>query len=428
MTRRAWAVGIGLGIAVLVVAVAAIPVDTLPTGSLRTVTVGASPSALALDARTGHLFVVNAGHVNQRGSVSMLDVSTGRLLRTVTVGSAPTALTVDAWHGHVFVTYLESATASVLDARTANVVTAIRLPTRGAISTVVDGTAGRLVAAVSGRRGPGGSSISIFDTNSFRRLAVINTSMTLLTLVTDTRTHPLATDEQAHRAFVLVLGMLTRRGYVGGGVLALDDVTGRVVRRVRLPGSPVALTLDGPRGHAFVLSYTRRGTALSLLATRSGRLLRTLNVGALDGPMALAARTGRLFIAGDNRVVMCDARTGRVLRTITVPHAVTALAVSARAGRVYLVHGDASSVSVLDARTGALTRTFPVVQDPVAAVADDRDNRLFVASSDVSAGPNSGVHGVNRLANAVTYLFSALRSSRKGETGSVTTFNLSSIR
>lgn len=423
MTRRTWAVGVGLGIAVLVVAVAAVPVDTLPAGALRTVTVGAFPTALAVDARTGHLFVVNNGHVDQPGSVSMLDVATGRLLRTVTVGSDPTALIVDARHGHVFVTNLGSATTGmldVLDARSAGVVATIRPPTRGAISAALDGVAGRLVVTVTSRRGPGGSSVSIFDTASLRRLIVVNAGLTPIAA--------LAVDERTHHAFVLTLGTLTRQGYVGGGAVALDDVTGRVLRRVRLPGSPVALTVDGARGRAFALSYTRRGTALSLLATRSGRLLRTLYVGALDGPMILAERTGRLFIAGGNRVVMCDAHTGRVLRTIAVPHAVTALAVSARAQRVYLVHGDANSVSVLDARTGALTRTFHVVQDPVAAAADDRDNRLFVASSDVSAGPDSGMHGTNRLTNVVTSLFSALHSVRKGETGSVTTFNLSSIR
>lgn len=427
MKWQALAIGVGLSVSVLIVAVAVVPVDTLPAGALRTVTVGAFPTALAVDARTGHLFVVNNGHVNQPGSVSILDVATGRLLRTVTVGSDPTALTVDARHGHVFVTNLGSATTGmldVLDARSARVVSTLTLrpsaSARGAISTALDGVAGRLVVAVTSRRGPGGSSVSIFDTASLRRLIVVNAGLTPIAA--------LAVDERTHHAFVLTLGTLTRRGYVGGSAVALDDVTGRVLRRVRLPGSPAALTLDGARGRAFALSYTRRGAALSLLSTRNGRLLHTLNVSALDGPMILAERTGHLFIAGATRVVMCDARTGRVLRTVPVPHAVTALAVSARAGRVYLVHDDASSVSVLDARTGALTRTFHVVQDPVAVVADDRNNRLFVASNDVSAGPDSGVHGTNRLANIVTALFSALRSVRKGETGSVTTFNLSSIR
>ena len=125
---------------------------------------------------------------------------------------------------------------------------------------------------------------------------------------------------------------------------------------------------------------------------------------------------------------MLDARTGRVLRVTPVPHAVTALAVSERAGRVYLVHGQAASVSVLDARSGALTRTFGVVQDPTVVTVDDRTQRVFVASNDVSAGVNSGMRDTNLLTSVVTALRNTLRGTRAGWIGSVTTFDLRSVR
>ena len=117
-----------------------------------------------------------------------------------------------------------------------------------------------------------------------------------------------------------------------------------------------------------------------------------------------------------------------MLRVTSVPHEVTALAVSESAGRVCLVHGQAASVSVLDARSGALTRTFGVVQDPTVVTVDDRTHRVFVASNDVSAGANSGEWGTNLPANVVTALRDTLRGPRTGWTGTVTTFDLRSVR
>jgi DNA-binding beta-propeller fold protein YncE len=186
--------------------------------------------------------------------------------------------------------------------------------------------------------------------------------------------------------------------------------------------------VDGQRGHAFVLVRTGTVNTLDVLTTRGGRVVRTLPLGGADGPLVLAERLGHLFVADGARVLMLDARTARVLRVTPVPHAVTALAVSERAGRVYLVHGQAASVSVLDARSGALTRTFGVVQDPTVVTVDDRTQRVFVASDDVSAGVNSGMRDANLLTSVVTALRNTLRGPRTGWTGSVTTFDLRSVR
>jgi hypothetical protein len=59
---------------------------------------------------------------------------------------------------------------------------------------------------------------------------------------------------------------------------------------------------------------------------------------------------------------------------------------------------------------------------------DDRTNRVFVASNDLSAGANSGVWGTNVLANVATALRNTMRATRAAWTGSVTTFDLRSVR
>jgi len=64
---------------------------------LRDVAVGAAPSALAVDERGGHVFVVNSGtaFTQDAGSVSMLNSVSGALLRTMPGGTLPTAVAVD---------------------------------------------------------------------------------------------------------------------------------------------------------------------------------------------------------------------------------------------------------------------------------------------------------------------------------------------
>src|SRR5690349_730749 len=65
---------------------------------LRTIAVGQSPAALAVDERTGRAFVVNSGD----NTVSVLDTRTATLLRTIGVGWAPLTIAVDERAGRVF--------------------------------------------------------------------------------------------------------------------------------------------------------------------------------------------------------------------------------------------------------------------------------------------------------------------------------------
>jgi len=80
------------------------------TGALlRMVAVGVAPGALAVDGRSGRVFVANAGPVDrlgnasERGTVSVLDARSGVVRRTVTVGLDPDAIAVDERVGRAFV-------------------------------------------------------------------------------------------------------------------------------------------------------------------------------------------------------------------------------------------------------------------------------------------------------------------------------------
>src|SRR5579864_3416669 len=98
MIRRRVTVGlVVLLLAALGGAAAVNPFAASPV--IATVTVGATPLAIAVDTRTGRAFVVNNGD----DSVTVLDTANGAVLRTVAVGDGPTAAIVDERGGRVVV-------------------------------------------------------------------------------------------------------------------------------------------------------------------------------------------------------------------------------------------------------------------------------------------------------------------------------------
>src|SRR5919201_2994755 len=74
-------------------------VDTRHGRVLRAVGVGLYPSAVAVDERTGRVFMANDGE----RSVSVLDAHSGTVLRTVRVGFGPLALATHDRDGRVLV-------------------------------------------------------------------------------------------------------------------------------------------------------------------------------------------------------------------------------------------------------------------------------------------------------------------------------------
>jgi DNA-binding beta-propeller fold protein YncE len=79
---------------------------------LHTATVGANPTAMALDARHGRLIVATTGEREEslpnwpprgEGHVSVIDTASGRILREVSVGMDPFAVAVDGRTGRAMV-------------------------------------------------------------------------------------------------------------------------------------------------------------------------------------------------------------------------------------------------------------------------------------------------------------------------------------
>jgi DNA-binding beta-propeller fold protein YncE len=175
------------------------------------------------------------------------------------------------------------------------------------------------------------------------------------------------------------VSMPTRHVFVlsdTGTLLMVDDMTGRMVRTIKAAVGPPPTAYSGaypllltvsPRGDQLWVTNPERQT-LSVFAATTGTLLFTSHVGPQPRAVAADPTHGHLLVlcggdidgAGDvlsyGSVDVVDDRTGKVERTIQVGAAPTAMALDARTNRAFVlntnVNGDLLPVH-LSGRQGA---------------------------------------------------------------------------
>ena len=307
------------------------------------------PLALATDTSTGHIIVVTGS------DIQVLDGQTGAIVHRVAIPMYPLATTVDQRVGHAFVLDLGGRVSGgrvvVLDTRSGHPLprmVIVRGDKRDLGDIAVDERAGRVFVT---KRAAG--TVSVFDTRSGALLAT-----TLVDL---------------HRSFgTLAVAPTDGHVFVAGqtGVSMLDSRGRTVLRRTALGAAPVIMAVD-ERAHRLVagddvldaFGNAHGITGVSVLDTRSGALLRTVQVAPSDSGAALAVdeRRGRILVAlqgatdpldgqtftAPGRVLVFDAGTGALVRTVVAGYAPQAMAVDERDGRI-MVLNDAVKVRVPD--------------------------------------------------------------------------------
>jgi len=284
---------------------------------IRTVRVGPAPFALALDARRGHVFVVNNGRTTEGGSVAVLDAATGRVVRMALAaglqessGYGSQAVAVDSRIGRVFVLDtgkrpgVDRGSVVMLDAATGRVRGRTRVVLEAG-SIAVDERSGRVVIS--------GAGTTVLDSATGQVLRTLRIGG-----------DPLALDGRTGRVFVV-------QGY--DGVSVLDEGTGAVLRHDPLIGVSSAVAVDSRAGVAVVYGYGSKDAPLegliSLLDTRTGRVRRIVSLGAgpraYDNTIGIDGARGRAVVGecplqydagpGPCDVTVLDTRRGRVLHT-----------------------------------------------------------------------------------------------------------------
>jgi DNA-binding beta-propeller fold protein YncE len=317
------------------------------TGSVRHRAIaGIGPSALAVDERNGHAFIIARGS----DSVSVLDTRSGQLLGTTGVGFAPTAIAVDEQDDRAFV-----ATGGdggdgqvwVFDAASGRLLRTSSVPqTSGGLlgPIVVDAQRGHVFIA-------GAHTVSMFDAARGHLRYPIEVGAAPVAMAVDDSTGRLLVDLSQP------------------GIRVLDAARGRMLRRVAGVPGEVLLAMGTTAAGARVLVVDPAASALDLLDAWRGTLVRRLVVGqpnaqaraaesgtahpvtidrrsariyvAVPGPREPAgpgsAALGLLLVTGPGHVVVLDVRSGATLAAPATRVTPTGLWVADRAGRVVVL-------------------------------------------------------------------------------------------
>lgn len=153
---------------------------------------------------------------------------------------------------------------------------------------------------------------------------------------------------------------------------------GNTVHALKAGYLPVALALATHVDRAFVRNSD--GT-INMFSPSNDALLRTISVEkgmSLHTPplLVVSQRTGHVFAATSQGIIMLDAATGQILRTaiVTTPYP-SAAAVDEQNGHIFVAAPHA--ITVLNAASGAIVHTVSVTGTPRAIAVDEDTGRVF---------------------------------------------------
>lgn len=361
------------GIAVLFAMVAlalAFAIWLRPSGQI---TVGRYPWAAAVDTYTHHAFIVNWGS----NTVSMLDTATCHLVRTIPVGASPNAIAIDIRRHRAIVSNQASARGAsqgslvLIDTQSGHVLGVVTLAGRP-LSIALDTNTGRgFVTLASGK-------VVVVDTATVKKLATIPGAL-------GSSPAAMAIDDQRHRLF------LTDHT---GAVRVLSTWSGRVVHTFRSGRALFAIAVDRTTGHLFLSDRGMTPARVLMLNEKTGQLLRIASITPGLDPLRITVdeRTNHVFILSRNttngmsgNITMLDARTGRLLGRTVVGDGPAAMVVDDVTGHVYVMNTNDNTLSVLNNRNGHLVQVIPVMPDPVLLALDASTHRVCVVGSGLPA-------------------------------------------
>lgn len=305
-------------------------------GAMTTIDVGRLPTSVAVDERSGTVWVVNS----LDNTVSEISEARLAVIATIKVAASPVDIAADPTTGTVWVTCLGPFGMPALD----NVVSEI------------SEAAGKVVATIKVGRVPFGiatdprtGTVWVADTNAFAVSEISEARQKVVATVhTGTDSAPVSIAVDQARGVVWV-GKLRR------DVAEIDETTRSVVAAVRVgPGAAAnslnAVTVDPATGSAWVANDFYDGAGYFSYATRVGpatrKVLASVPVprgdryaNVADGVAADPA-TGTVWVAenGANTVTLVSEGTDTVSRNLATGDQPVAVAVDPAAGTVWVVN------------------------------------------------------------------------------------------
>lgn len=291
-----------------------------PTLAVATITVGTTPSGVAIGPLGLHAYVANSGS----GTVSVLDI--GALTVSTALGpyKTPTALAVSP----------DSTTVYTADSA-ANAVIVAQKDVLAVTGTIAVGSAPSGLAV-----SPGGVLLYVTNRNS-ATLSVIRTSTS-----TTMATIPVGTNPTG--VAVASSGLEVYTANTGGNTLSvISTVTYSVVATIPGLSAPSGVAVSPDTLHLYVTNSA--ANTVSVIDTGSRTITATIPVGTAPQAVAVSSDNLQVYVAnrGSNTVSIIDTTTNTVTETVAVGRQPAGIAVTPNGVDIYVTNSGDGTVSVL---------------------------------------------------------------------------------
>jgi len=310
------------------------------------VPVGAAPTALAADEKTGFVYVANEGD----NTISYISGSSA--VRTVPGPETPSCLV--AFDGRLYAGGRGENAVLVLDGLSGERLASLPLSTAvGALALAVNPVEGLLYAGVY-------NSVQILSLRDGATVAVLD--------------HPnyvtLAADSAHQRVFVSEYDSSSSKEY-----LVAYDLRGQnELGRAQIGGDPRGMAVDSEAERIYVVNSWSNN--VSVLDGRSLRVITTISTGLRPLGVAVSKQHQVYVINSESdNVTVIDGQTLRVLGVVPLSLLPKAMAVHPDTGRLYVACASTNSVLVVDGRQ--VVAEVAVGQHPNEVALSADGSRLF---------------------------------------------------
>ncbi|MGE5644917.1 MAG: YncE family protein [Acidobacteriota bacterium] len=278
------------------------------TQSVTHVPVGSGPVSLAVNARTGRVYVANADD----GTVSVLDAKTNAVAATLKIRSRPYFIAVNSETGKVYVTHTFSDRISVIDGIT-NAVTELKTGSIDLIS--VDSIANTIYLL-----GYEGGSLAVLD----------GATLALARREAGKHAWGMDIDEPAHTLYVARMGTADVIAMPAGGAAPSIIPAGRAVS---------SIAVNSRTHRIYAGNYS--GNSVTAIDGNARRALATVAVGERPQAVAVDERRNLVYVANtkSGTVTVIDGATNKALANVPAGESPYALAVAPGASKVYVANG-----------------------------------------------------------------------------------------
>ena len=315
---------------------------------LTNVSVGSNPVAVAVNAVTNKIYVVNQNSNN----LTVIDGVTNQTT-TIATGLMPTALAINPVTNKIYVTNGNSNSVTVIDGQT-NLTTSV--PT-------------------------GSYPVGVAINPATNRIYVTNFYADNVTVI-DGATNATSTIGVGQRPLPLAVNSLTNTIYVGNqsrnSVCIIDGNTGVVTITVGVGTRPQAIAINSLSNQIYVANYQSANVSVIDGVNNS---VTPVPVGSYPAALAIDAVRNRAYVAnsGDSTATLIDGGS-LATNTITVGAYPVAVDVDPITNMAYFTtqqnHGSVTAVNGADLSMVSVG----VGSNPSAIVVDEMTNRLYTAN------------------------------------------------